>query len=75
MCHSVTWNSAALFSTKISSKKIPRKSVASEAGLQQGCQMLNVQTKNRNLGKFWMILQLKVCIFNGTYGLFYCHLI
>jgi hypothetical protein len=28
----------------------------------QGCQMVHFQTKNRNLGKFWSVLQLKICI-------------
>jgi hypothetical protein len=30
----------------------------------QGCQMVCFQTKNSNLGKFWMVLQWKMWFFN-----------
>jgi hypothetical protein len=43
--------------------------------LVQGCQMAYFQTKNPNLGKFWMVLELKMLIYyvvNGNiFGIFY----
>jgi hypothetical protein len=32
----------------------------------KGCQMVYFQTKNPNLGKFWSVLQLKICTYFMT---------
>jgi hypothetical protein len=34
-----------------------RRRVCFRSSGLQGCQMVNFQTKNPNLGKFWMVLQ------------------
>jgi hypothetical protein len=41
----------------------------------QGCQMVYFQTKDRNLGKFWRVLQWKMLVHFIDFGLFYGHLI
>jgi hypothetical protein len=47
-----------------------------------GCQMVQLQTKNPNLGKFWRLLQLKVLVYFMSiwsilrpFGRFYGHLV
>jgi hypothetical protein len=43
----------------------------------QGCQMVFIQTKNPNLGKFWRVLQRKMLYFNAicsilrSFGIFF----
>jgi hypothetical protein len=50
--------------------------------LVQGCQMAYFQTRNRNLRKFWRVLQWKMLVFFMAFGLilrlfsiFYAHLV
>jgi hypothetical protein len=50
--------------------------------LPQGCQMVSLQTKNYNLGKFWRAVGGKMLIYFKaiwkilrTFGIFYDHLV
>jgi hypothetical protein len=49
---------------------------------EQGCQMVCFQTKNRNLGKFWRVLQWKMLVYFmdiwsilQTFYIFHDHLV
>jgi hypothetical protein len=37
--------------------------------------MVFFQTKNRNLGKFWRVLQWKMLVFLWPFDIFYAHLV
>jgi hypothetical protein len=43
----------------------------------QGGQMVCIQTKNPNLGKFWSVLQWKMLVFMDTWSIFtvFCYIL
>jgi hypothetical protein len=56
--------------------------IAIRHGCRQGCQMAFIQTKNKNLGKFWRDLQWKILVYFKaiwyilrSFNIFYGHLV
>jgi hypothetical protein len=64
---------------RLSVAAVPRRNGQALKGTDQGCQMVSVQTKNPNLGKFWRALGGKMLVYFravwNIFWIFYDHLV